>query len=140
MILHLVAEGEWLLQPDRPYAAPSLATEGFVHCSPDDRVLLAVANLLYRTEPGPFIVVELDEAELTSEVRWEPAAGPAPAEGAAVLFPHVYGPLDRAAAVGLRQAERAPDGTFLAFVTATDRGQASRRVSTIAPATRDTRA
>ncbi len=115
MILHLVAEADWLARPDLAYEAPSLAIEGFVHCSPDDTVLLAVANLLYRSEPGPFAVIELDEARLTSEVRWEPATGPAPVEGSAVLFPHVYGPLDRTAAVGLRRAHRAADGTFLAF-------------------------
>jgi uncharacterized protein (DUF952 family) len=117
MIVHLVAATDWAAGPDHAYEAPSLATEGFIHCSPTDDVLLAVANLLYRGQRGEFVVVELDESRLTSEVRWEQAAGPAPVQGEAVLFPHVYGPIDRTAVVRLRHAVRTEDGTFLGFGT-----------------------
>ena len=40
---------------------------------------------------------------------------PAPAASAPVLFPHIYGPLNRDAIMGIRRVLRAPDGTFTGF-------------------------
>ena len=115
MLLHLVTAEAWAAAPDRPYEAPSLAMEGFIHCSPSEEVLLAVANLLYRDEQGELVVVELDEARVGSEVRWEGPAGPAPTGQEHQLFPHVYGPIDRAAVLAVRPVRRADDGTFTAL-------------------------
>lgn len=116
-ILHLVAETDWLQIPPTAstYSPPSLAVEGFVHCTADDAVLLQVANAFYRSHSGGFLVLALDEDRLTGEVRREPGR-PAPPPGQdAVLFPHVYGPLDLGAIVEVRRAVRSDDGTFVAF-------------------------
>jgi uncharacterized protein (DUF952 family) len=103
-LLHLVPEADWLADADRPYAPASLAEEGFVHCSPDVATTLAVASAFYASAPRPLLVLHLDAARLGAEVVHEPAA-PAPPPGVAadVLFPHVHGPIERDAVVGLQQ-------------------------------------
>lgn len=97
-------------------APASLATEGFVHCTADAETLLAVANRFYRDAEGDHVALEIDTDRLTAPVRYE-AASPAPPPGVAdtVRFPHVYGPIDRAAVVGLRYARRRVDGEFTGF-------------------------
>jgi len=92
MIFHVVALDDWLAVPDRSYAPASFSKEGFVHCSPDEPVTLAVASAFYRDIPGPLVVLLIDEHKLDVMVRWE-AASPGPPPGVApdALFPHVYG-------------------------------------------------
>ncbi len=112
MILHLVDEATWrALPPGAPLSPPSLAAEGFVHCTAGDDLLLRVANAFYRDQPGPFVVLDVDEARLRSEVRWEVPPGGDPLGD--MRFPHVYGPLDRAAIVGVLPVLRDATGTFL---------------------------
>jgi uncharacterized protein (DUF952 family) len=112
VILHLMARPEWeAWRAGGSDVAASLATEGFVHCTGDDELMLAVANRFYADATGELVVVTLDERLLSSEVRWEAPAHPdgsSPGDDAP-RFPHVYGPLDRAAVVGVRRLRR--DGT-----------------------------
>ncbi|PAZ14103.1 hypothetical protein CLM62_21965 [Streptomyces sp. SA15] len=100
MIYHVVPRDEWHARPNQPYAPASLAEEGFVHCSPDEATTLAVVNAFYRTAPRPLLALVLDEERLAAKCEWE-AAAPAPPPGVAedVLFPHVFGPLNRDAVV-----------------------------------------
>lgn len=116
MIYHLTALSDWQAEPDRPFAPATLADEGFVHCSPDLPVTLAVANAFYRDLSGPVVALVIDEAALTSEVRDEPPT-PAPPPGveADTLFPHIYGPIDRVAVVGLLDTHRDPAGRYVAL-------------------------
>ncbi|MCS7059919.1 MAG: DUF952 domain-containing protein [Anaerolineae bacterium] len=130
MILHLVSQQIWSrLPPDRPYAPESLQKEGFIHCTAGEDMLVRVANALYRSQAGEFVVLEIDETKVTSELRWEPPAprsqdqaappeavaefGVLPADADQVLFPHIYGPLNRDAIVGVRRARRSADGEFI---------------------------
>lgn len=96
MIFHAVSRDAWDVSVDRPYEPASLAEEGFVHCSPDEQTTLAVVNAFYRDAPRPLLVLVLDEDRLTARLEWEEAL-PEPPPGVAedVLFPHVYGPLNR---------------------------------------------
>ncbi|GAA0521373.1 hypothetical protein GCM10011581_11940 [Saccharopolyspora subtropica] len=96
----------------------TLDVDGFVHCSPDVHTALAVANRFYRDVDEPMVALELDPARLSAPVRWE-AAAPAPPDGvpADALFPHVYGPLEREAVIGVRYARRDAAGRFLALET-----------------------
>ncbi|WP_329459395.1 DUF952 domain-containing protein [Streptomyces sp. NBC_01497] len=96
MIYHALVPGDGNARSDRPYAPPSLAEDGFIHCSPDESTTLAVINAFYRNAPRPLRVLVLDEDRLEAELRWE-AATPAPPPGVAegTLFPHVFGPINR---------------------------------------------
>ncbi|MEB3372327.1 cupin domain-containing protein [Saccharopolyspora mangrovi] len=115
-LLHLLPLSTFHHDRDQPISAASLHSQGFVHCSPDVSTTLAVANNLYSHVEEPMVAVELDQAKLSAPVRWE-AADPAPPPGVSgdVLFPHVYGPLDRDAVIGIRYARRDVKGNFLAL-------------------------
>ncbi|MEU9702012.1 DUF952 domain-containing protein [Streptomyces sp. NPDC047981] len=102
MLLHVVPLDEWSADPGLPYAPPSLASEGFVHCSPDEHAALTVADAHYRGVPGPLLVLVVDERLLGAEVRWEGSED--------ALFPHVYGPIERAAVTGVLEVRRDSDG------------------------------
>ena len=84
------------------WSSASLPTEGFIHASPYEQ-LERVANKHYRPK-SDVQVVEVSVTRLTSELRWEPAAGS--------LYPHIYGPLNFDAVVQVVPTERNADGTF----------------------------
>jgi len=111
MIFHVVTLDGWLAVPNQPYASASLAEDGFVHCSPDEAVTLAVVSAFYRDTPGPLMVLLIDEHKLDVVVRWE-AASPVPPPGVApgTLFPHVYGRINRDAVEGMMEIHRDADG------------------------------
>jgi uncharacterized protein (DUF952 family) len=72
MILHLVPKGEWDAVPaGKPYVPASFATDGFIHCTDDARVLLKIANQFYKDVPGEVLLLTIDENALTSPVKWE---------------------------------------------------------------------
>lgn len=74
MILHLVSKTDWERQPaDQPFTAESLKSEGFIHCTSGDELMLQVANNFYKDKPGEYFVLEIDEKKLTSDVKWEAA-------------------------------------------------------------------
>ncbi|GAA5058200.1 DUF952 domain-containing protein [Streptomyces similanensis] len=104
MIHHVVPLTEWRTGEDRPYAPASLAEEGFVHCSPDEATTLAVVNAFYRRAPRPLLALAIDERRLTAPLEWAaPDPVPPPGAPAGTLFPHVHGPIERAAVVAVRE-------------------------------------
>lgn len=106
IIYHIVAADYYNNLPaDQPYLPPRFAEEGFIHCTRgEDRVLL-VANTLYRKTPGQFLLLVIDERRVQAEIRNEIVGE--------ILFPHIYGPLNRDAIVRVQEMARAADGTFL---------------------------
>lgn len=62
--------------------------DGFVHFSTAQQ--LAETLRRHFAGAGPLVLLEVDVAALGEALRWEPARGGA-------LFPHLYGPLRRAA-------------------------------------------
>ena len=118
LIHHLVPAADFAAVPlDQPYLPPDYAHDGFIHCTQQPAALIEVANRFYRDVAGDLLVLDIDPRRLTAELRNEPPVPPAPAgsplEG--LLFPHIYGPLDREAIVAVRPVQRSPDGTFLQF-------------------------
>jgi uncharacterized protein (DUF952 family) len=111
MIYHVVPLAEWNAAPDRAYAPASLAEDGFVHCSPDEETTLAVVNAFYRGAPRPLLALLLDENRLGARCTWE-EADPAPPPGVAegVLFPHVFGPVNRDAVERIQEVEWDAEG------------------------------
>src|SRR5690606_41987548 len=88
MILHITTRGEWeAAQIAGSYVAPSLATEGFIHCSTPEQ-LLVTADAYYRGA-ADLVVLCIDEGRVTAEVRWEEPTH-AGVERAEERFPHVY--------------------------------------------------
>ncbi len=58
---HLVPAADWAASdPSIPYAAASLADEGFIHCTDGDDELLATANRHYRDDERAFLVLTVD--------------------------------------------------------------------------------
>jgi uncharacterized protein (DUF952 family) len=117
VILHLLPRRTWEeVRGDTTYLPESFEADGFVHCSGDDEVLLAVANRFYTTVDDEVAVLTLDEALLASEVRWEAAdPGPPPGVDPGTMFPHVYGPLELAAVVDVRVLSRDGAGRFVGY-------------------------
>lgn len=118
MIWHLIPRSLWLSEPGSAYVPlpPGFAADGFVHASPDEPTVLAVARAYFGAAGEPVLALAVDERLLSAPVRWE-AADPAPPPGvpAGTLFPHVYGPVDRAAVTGIRYLRRDPAGRYTAL-------------------------
>lgn len=111
LILHLAPALRWQSWPVRePYLPAEYARDGFIHLTAGREMLLYVANSFYRASPEPFVVLAVDPARLTAELRWEPGS-----HGEATLFPHLYGPLNRDAVVAVFPMQRTPEGLFLGF-------------------------
>ncbi|MGW4853913.1 DUF952 domain-containing protein [Streptomyces sp. NPDC004288] len=119
MIYHVVTPADWSARPEEPYVPASLAEDGFVHCSPDEATTLAVVDAFFPEAAGPLLVLLLDEGRLTARTEWE-AADPTPPPGVSgeTLFPHVFGPLDRAAVEAVLTVVRDGDGRATGLVTA----------------------
>lgn len=105
-IYHMLPQATWAAQsPELSYVAPSLAQEGFIHCTGEPTWLVKVANMFYVAEPGPFVILCIDEAAVDPQVKWEAADGH--------RFPHIYGPLNLNAVIGVVPFPRNAAGQFL---------------------------
>ena len=117
MILHLAPLDDWLTDPGRPYTTASLLTDGFIHCAADERTALAVANAFFADSPGPLMVLLIEESLVEPMVKWEaPHGAPPPGATPGVLYPHVYGRLNRISVVGLDNVERGPVGRWASLL------------------------
>jgi uncharacterized protein (DUF952 family) len=109
-ILHITTRADWeTAKRNGVYEAPSLASEGFIHCSTLDQVI-ATANAFYRGAHDLVLLV-IDESATTAQVKYEPAADPG-RTGPNARFPHLYGPLNLDAVVRIDNFPPNPDGTF----------------------------
>lgn len=93
-IYHVTTESEWQEAKARgEYIAPSLETEGFIHCSQPQQV----AGVLSRYFAGKTNLVKLviDSDKLTNRyvLEWSPSVNEE--------FPHIYGPINLDAVVGV---------------------------------------
>lgn len=111
-IYHLVPAERWRAWPtDAPYLPAEYEADGFIHCTRSDELMLQVANRFYRSVSGDFRLLVIDPEKLTAPLRWE-----RPADDLAPLFPHIYGPIDRAAIIGERELLRDTSGDFIGIV------------------------
>lgn len=111
LIFHLVRLKTWEQAPPGPYTDPSLATEGFIHCSNADQVE-RVANLFF-ADCEELLLLHIEADRLGAELRDEPAAaiaGKNPFAGE--MFPHVYGAIERNAIVAVEALRRGADGRW----------------------------
>ncbi len=104
---HLVPVDAWARRdPATPYTSPSLAIEGFIHCTDGADAMVATANRHYRGAPGSFVVLTVDLDATGSPWRFDDESG---------IYPHVYGPIAPAAVLRAQPIPRSADGTFLPF-------------------------
>ncbi|MCE9646516.1 MAG: DUF952 domain-containing protein [Chloroflexi bacterium] len=113
MILHITSRAEWAdAQARGEYVAPSLGTEGFIHCSTEKQVL-HVANAFYRGRTD-LVLLKLDETQLKPGLKWEPPAGsPTPGISESDLFPHIFGPINLSAVASVLDFGPDPSGKFI---------------------------
>jgi uncharacterized protein (DUF952 family) len=104
---HLVPADVWATQaPDAPYAAASLGSEGFTHCTDGVEAMVATANRFYGTDRRSFVVLTIDLDALSVPWRYDDPGLP---------FPHIYGQIDSRAIVATTSIPRDDDGRFLPF-------------------------
>jgi uncharacterized protein (DUF952 family) len=102
-IYHLVPAQYYEAQPaGQPYRPETFDQEGFIHCTADLPLLVKIANLYFTSLPDGLLVLEIDTARLDAPLKFEAPISP-PGETSThdpeTLFPHIYGPLNRAAIV-----------------------------------------
>lgn len=111
IIYHLVPEPDFARDTaDGFYRPPSLATEGFVHCTAGEETAMAVANDYYANVTVPLLLLKIEVAKVQPRVVFEAPAHAADAGtehlAMAALFPHVYGGINLDAVVGLGRVFR----------------------------------
>lgn len=104
---HLVPSPVWEAnKASRWYSPEAYEGDGFIHCTNGIDQLLDVANMFYVSDSREFSVLVLDAEKIASELRYDD-------EGR--LFPHIYGPLNTDAVLGVLPVSRADDGTFVSI-------------------------
>jgi uncharacterized protein (DUF952 family) len=114
LILHITTKKDWenaLVIGE--YIAPSLNTDGFIHCSGLDQTV-DTANLFFKGQNG-LILLCIEEKNLHSECRYENPVGVAgeqhdPRDNN--VFPHIYGPINLSAVVKVIDFPTDEDGLF----------------------------
>jgi uncharacterized protein (DUF952 family) len=102
-ILHITTRDAWAAaQAAGRLTTPSLATEGFIHCSTAAQVE-ATADRIFAGS-GELLLLEIDPARLTAPLRWERATD------VGEDFPHIYGPLNPDAVVRVLVMPEGPGG------------------------------
>ncbi len=111
-ILHVTSRKAWIdATRAGQYSAPSLEQDGFIHASTLKQVL-PVASKYYKGQSG-LLLLEIDPARLTSELKWEPpTGGPLPGVPEGDAFPHIYGPINLDAVIQVVDFEPDENGDF----------------------------
>ncbi len=97
-ILHITDRTTWQnAQKKGIYENDALLNGGFIHCCLRDHV----DEVLTQWFKGAvdLIILDIDPAKLTSKVVYENM------EGRTVLFPHIYGPINLDAVIGIEDVE-----------------------------------
>jgi uncharacterized protein (DUF952 family) len=105
IILHITTEAAWQTAVAAgAYHTDSLASEGFIHCSTIEQLLMP-ANERYagRTD---LILLKIDPARLTADLIYEDCYE------SGHQFPHIYGSLNLEAVTDFISFPPNPDGTF----------------------------
>ena len=105
LILHMTSRSEWeAAQVQGWYAAESLQSEGFIHCSTVSQIL-GVANGLYQGAQN-MVLLQLDESLVDADIVYEDCYE------TGQDFPHIYGRLNLDAVVDVLDFPCDQDGKF----------------------------
>lgn len=104
-ILHITSAIEWEKARELGYyAAPSLAKEGFIHCSLAKQIV-AVANCNFKGQQG-LVLLEISEERLKARVTYEDLYN------LHELYPHIYGPVNLDSVLRVVPFPPQENGTF----------------------------
>jgi uncharacterized protein (DUF952 family) len=99
IIYHVTTAEEWKGAHEKGYyEAPSLATEGFIHCSEESQVE-GVLQRYYKGQGG-LLKLTIDTEKLTQRLQYDLA--PSINE----KFPHIYGPLNLDAVIQVASIDK----------------------------------
>jgi uncharacterized protein (DUF952 family) len=105
LIYHITSRAEWeTALASGSFAADSLRTEGFIHCSTAEQVL-ATANRLFKGRTD-LVLLCIETDSVQAEIRYENL------EGGASRFPHVYGSLATGSIRAVHAFPPETDGRF----------------------------
>ncbi|HZI55023.1 MAG TPA: DUF952 domain-containing protein [Chitinophagaceae bacterium] len=94
IIYHVTTATEWNAAQEKGfYEAPSLKTEGFIHCS-EQHQLEGVLERYFENKTG-LVKLVIDTSKLTSRYvqEWSPSLRD--------TFPHIYGPVNTDAVIDI---------------------------------------
>jgi len=100
LIYHIVLPDVWAAFDTELYIHPSLAAEGFIHCSFEHQ-LDAVIERYYGGE-DEVVVLEIESDRLMSRMIKEPSTN-------SEIYPHIYGPINRDAIITFSKRHLAAD-------------------------------
>lgn len=105
MLLHIITMDEWTeaLQAGS-LTAPSLETEGFIHCSYPSQILTPANERYAGRDDLYLLVIQSDQVKPAIVVEDSYASG--------TEFPHIYGPLNVDAVVSVVPFPRGDNGQF----------------------------
>jgi uncharacterized protein (DUF952 family) len=91
MIYHITTRTDWQAQQSvEHFTAPSLSTEGFIHCSTAGQY--RGVRQRYFAGQTDLVLLHIDEVQLEPLLKFEVSTG-------GEEFPHVYGPINKGAIV-----------------------------------------
>ncbi|MBK8981278.1 MAG: DUF952 domain-containing protein [Ignavibacteria bacterium] len=106
IIYHLTIKKDRILfKKTKPYRTASLDTEGFIHCSPKDKVRSSAAKFFNKEKE--ILLIYIDQSKVSSEIIWEDS------NNDNFLFPHIYGELNLEAVIEIYEIVRDEDGIFV---------------------------
>ena len=90
LIYHIVLPEVWAAFDTGLYRHPSLADEGFIHCSFEDQLDGVIGR--YYGDAERVVILEIESDRLMSRMIREPSTS-------SEIYPHIYGPINRDAVV-----------------------------------------
>jgi uncharacterized protein (DUF952 family) len=104
LLFHIATAADWR-SSDETYVPPQFGAERFIHCSTFGQLEgVAKRKFLGRDD---LLVLSIDPTRVRSQIRYENL------DGGSEQFPHIYGPLNADAVVGMRSLCVGQDGELL---------------------------
>ncbi|HEX6180380.1 MAG TPA: DUF952 domain-containing protein [Chitinophagaceae bacterium] len=92
IIYHVTTATEWNEAKEKgSYEAPSLHTEGFIHCSEDHQVAGVLERYFTGKDELVKLVIDTDKLESRYVSEWSSTVQDS--------FPHIYGPINTSAVI-----------------------------------------
>ncbi len=105
MIYHIAHNEDWnTALKNNSYKPASLATEGFIHCSPEEKIIEAADNFYKGRED--LLLLSIDETKVEAKIIMEDLYNHN------FEFPHIYGELNLNAVVKITNFKCNEDGKF----------------------------